>query len=185
MEEKAFTAGVAPGGLTTGKEIKILLCYLFSQLEEPLSHPLLTSALTKEGIVNYFECADALSDLLRTENLAIVEESLCSVTPTGRNIADNLYRELPITVRERALVLAKNCLVLQRNQKQHRTEIREIKDGFLVRCYLSDGSIDLFSVELYAPNRHYAQNIERNFIMNGESLIRSVIEQLTTESEDD
>lgn len=180
MQDKAFTAGVVPGGLTTSKEIKILICYLLWATKEPVSPSLIVLALSEEGLVNYFECADALSDLLEAENIIISDES-CVLSEAGRDIAENLSSAIPLTVRERAVRLIKEYMVVQKNRNQHKTEIIQTEDGYLVRCRLSDGSLDLFSLELYAPNRRYAQNVQRNFIINGEEFIRTTLEKLTSD----
>ena len=64
MAGNAFTAGVKPGGLTTSTEIRILLCYLIQHAGTPLSQGELETALLGEELVNYFELASNLSDLL-------------------------------------------------------------------------------------------------------------------------
>ena len=180
MDEKAFTAGVIPGGLTTNKEIKILLCYIFSVFDLPISRSLVTYILTEEGLVNYFECVDALNDLLDIGNLRLCEDG-CTLTDTGRNIAETLFEDIPLSVRERAVATMEDAVRFQKNQQQHRTELKKISDGYIVRCYLPEAANNLFSLELYAPDRRCAQIIERNFIMLGEQLIRSIIEQLTVD----
>ena len=63
MERDAFTAGVEPGGLNSTNEIKILCCYLISEMQRPVPHDLLVEALTVSGLVNYFEVASAISEL--------------------------------------------------------------------------------------------------------------------------
>ena len=183
MQEKAFLGGVVPGGLTTSKEIKILICYLLSAIKEPVSHSLLITALTKEGLVNYFECADALGDLMQAENI-VLQDDYYSLSEAGRDIAENLYENIPLTVRERVVRLANESLKLQKNRAQHHTRTRKINNGYVVRCWLSDNESELFSLELYAPNRRYAQNVERNFVMNGEELIRTTIANLTADADD-
>ena len=183
MEKNAFTAGVVPGGLTTSKEIKILICYLLSVAGEPVGHTLILYALSKEGLVNYFECADAINDLLESGSIEQTDNAYL-LNAVGRDIADNLFEEVPRTIRERAETLLDEGLRMQKNRSQHRTEIHRHENGYIVKCSFSGGFSDLFTMELYAPNRRHALCIERNFIMSGEQLIRSVIEQLTAENEE-
>ncbi|MCL2539247.1 MAG: DUF4364 family protein [Oscillospiraceae bacterium] len=181
MDKKAFSAGVVPGGLTTSKEIKILICYLLLVVGEPVSHPLLLYTLSKEGLVNYFECADAIGELLESGGIEQADD-VYSLTAVGRNIAENLFSSVPLSIREQALEQIDENLRMQKNRRQHRTEIHKTENGYTIRCTLSDDISDLFTMELYAPSRRHALCIERNFIMNGEQLIRSVIEQLTADS---
>jgi len=181
LDKKAFLAGVVPGGLTKSKEIKILICYLLSAVGEPVSHSLLLFTLSKEGLVNYFECADAIGELLESGGIEL-DDDMYILTDTGRNIADNLFQSVPVSIRERALAQMDDSLKLQKNRGQHRTKIRKVESGYLVRCSLSDDFSELFTMELYAPSRRHALCIERNFIVHGEQLIRSVIEQLTADT---
>lgn len=183
MDNHAFTAGVVPGGLTNEREIKILICHTLSQLDQPLSHSLLIGGLSKNGLVNYFECADALSDLVAAGNIRLTDEAY-TATASGKNIADTLFRDIPLTVRDRAAEIAKDALTLQKNQRQHITETRKTENGYIVRCHLDDGGGEIFSMQLFSPNRRYAQNIERNFVMKGESLISDILAELTTDTDD-
>ena len=50
--------------LTTSTEIRILLCYLIQHAGTPLAQGELETALLGEELVNYFELASNLSDLL-------------------------------------------------------------------------------------------------------------------------
>ena len=34
--EETFTAGIRPGGLTDGREIRILICHILSEIGEPM-----------------------------------------------------------------------------------------------------------------------------------------------------
>ena len=45
LDLNAFTAGVEPGGLTHGYEIKILVCYLLRQLNRGMTFSQINDAL--------------------------------------------------------------------------------------------------------------------------------------------
>ena len=61
--EETFTAGIRPGGLTEGREIRILICHILTELGEPMSFDEMTEAVLADGTANYFEFADALAEL--------------------------------------------------------------------------------------------------------------------------
>ena len=69
LDLNAFTAGVEPGGLTHGYEIKILVCYLLGQIGTGMTFTQISDALLHRGLVNYFELANALSDLTESGHL--------------------------------------------------------------------------------------------------------------------
>ena len=82
MAGNAFTAGVKPGGLTTSTEIRILLCYLIQHAGTPLSQGELETALLGEELVNYFELASNLSDLLE-QGFVREENGRYTILPAG------------------------------------------------------------------------------------------------------
>lgn len=177
--DNAFTAGVVPGGLTQHKEIKILICYVLNELSAPLAHAYLLESISTEGLANYFECADAVSDLLEQGHIEQRAEGYV-VTDTGRSIAELIAGDIPLTARERALRRAGELLRRQINQKQHKVDIARRDDGYLVRGAITDGDSEVFAVEIYAPNSTHAQNIRRNFIDHGQEIFMEAIEKLTT-----
>ena len=94
MAGNAFTAGVKPGGLTTSTEIRILLCYLIQHAGTPLSQGELETALLGEELVNYFELASNLSDLLE-QGFVREENGRYTILPAGADIAEALAGTRP------------------------------------------------------------------------------------------
>ncbi|NMA07256.1 MAG: DUF4364 family protein [Ruminococcaceae bacterium] len=181
MDDRAFTAGVIPGGLTSDKEIKILICYLLLKVSEPVSHNVIISALTGE-LINYFALSDALADLLKLNNISM-SENMYSLTESGRSIALTLTEEIPLTVRERTELSLKNAIRFYKNQQQHHTEILEIDDGFSVRCWISENNKELLSITIYAPSRKLALLVQKNFIEKGEEIIKDILFPLSQNGE--
>ena len=60
---EGFRAGVEPGGLTTDYEIKMLICYVLSELGRPMPISAMIETFVGEGLANYFETASAASGL--------------------------------------------------------------------------------------------------------------------------
>ena len=80
---EAFTAGVKPGGLTDDTQIRILLCYLI-KTAGPLTRDTLQGALLQEQLVNYFEFADALAEVLRwPAHWPMICPALCGRAPSA------------------------------------------------------------------------------------------------------
>ena len=61
--DETFTAGIRPGGLTDGGEIRILICHILMEADSPMSFDELTEAVLSDGAANYFEFSDALAEL--------------------------------------------------------------------------------------------------------------------------
>ena len=178
MERDAFRAGVVPGGLTTNREIKILICTILTELGEPFKHELLLRSLTDESLVNYFEAADAITELIDLGHIKLTDENCYVITDTGRNIAEVLSEDVPFSVREKTIARAKQLFRRQVNTDQHKVELIEKDDGYIVRGSISDFGNEIFAVEIYAPNKLHAANIEQNFIDKGEEIMRDALSKL-------
>ena len=182
MENNTFTAGVVPGGLTDHSEIKIMLCYVIGKLTHPIGHDDLLEAFTSKGYANYFECADAISDLISAGHLCQSTDGLYSISSSGTEIAATLSEDLPFTVRERILTSANELARNNRNSKSHKATITEHNKGYTVRCTVNDSSgAELFAVELDASTQSMAQRIRDNFVAKAEDVMRYCITSLTDE----
>lgn len=65
MEFDAFNGGVEPGGLRSKDEIRILICYLLASVGDPLSREDIISIVRDNGLANYFETVDAISEMAK------------------------------------------------------------------------------------------------------------------------
>ena len=182
MSRDAFVAGTEPGGLNSTDDIKILCCYLLWKLNRPISHDLFFSALTETGLVNYFELASAISDLLMSGNL-IQDEEGYSLSNTGIQIASTLGSNLPRTVCEKALEETSTLLDFSRKNEQNTVQIQEASNGFEVTCSLHDDIVgSLFTLSVFVPSRKEAMTVRKNFIQKSEEIYRQLMTDLTGES---
>ena len=85
MPNDAFTEGIVPGGLTSHSEVKILCCYLLNIQNRPVPQDVLVSAVSKDGLVNYFELVSALTELTDSGQI-ILEDGCYRVSDSGRHI---------------------------------------------------------------------------------------------------
>ncbi|MEG1863066.1 MAG: DUF4364 family protein [Oscillospiraceae bacterium] len=180
---KAFTAGVRIGGLTDRTEIKILLCYLLSSLKFPITSDQLTESISGQELVNYFELQDALHHLV-SQNLILEENGFYSILPQGEEIACQLEKSLPFSVKERAYNAAVQLLQYESLKKENRYEISPLEGGgYLLKCSISDGDFPLFSIELYMPDEKLAKISGEQFILKGQDIFKCVL-GITTDSPD-
>lgn len=178
MEHDAFTGGVEPGGLWNKNDIRILLCYILSSVDAPLSRDSLCQIIQGKALANYFEVGDALDALLRQGN-AQESDGLYTVTPAGREIAGSLDANLPLSVRDKALEAAMRLMAEARSRRENQVEIEKTERGFQVTCHISGGSMELMSVSLYVPDRSQAELVEKNFYRDPESVYTLLLSALT------
>ena len=186
MNSDVFTAGIEQGGLTTDYEIRMLVCWLLERLKKPITFGQLNYALQQEGLVNYFELSRAVGDLLKSGHLTKTEEDTIesakmAVTDLGRETSITFEKNLPLTVREKALSSAKDSLLRQRLEKENRVSIEETPDGFRMVMTMSDFRSDLMSLTIYLPTREICEGIKRRFLNDPTVLYRVILGTLTGE----
>ncbi len=180
MDDRALTAGISHDGLRSRREIKILICYIVNSFDEPLNRSDLVKIIQREDLANYFETCDAIESLVNKDNLNEDSETgTLTVTETGREIAQSLYKSLPFTVREKALAVGLQILSRRKHERQNSVELIPNGNGFLVKCSVLDGETVMMSTSLYVPNEQYANIVKERFLNDPETLYRIVLGQLT------
>ena len=185
MEFDALTEGVKLGGLRNKNEIKILICYIFEQVQRSLSIEDIINIVQITQLANYFECTEAFNDLIQKGNLELAKD--CNnkyiLTQSGYLIASQLESELPRTVKDKALGTALIIENRAKADKENKVEIKETTNGYNVICYITDGDINLCSFSLYVPNEDQARIVKRNF-QDSPTLVYNVIIASVTQNKD-
>lgn len=176
-----FIDGVAPGGLREKNDIKLLICYILSGIDNSLSKDDIISILKDNDLANYFEASDAFSDLISKKLIYTdsKDNSLYTVTDEGKMIAKQLDVSLPISVREKALKAALNTLARAKIRKENTVKIEKNDFGYFVNCNISGGNIDLMSLKLYVPDIMQANMVKENFHKDPELVYSSILAILT------
>lgn len=172
---EAFTAGVEPGGLRSMEEIKILICYMLGSIGEPVPRELIPEIIAGNGMANFFDIAASLDDLIRREHVAESASGLLTVTATGKEIADTLFRSLPFTLRERSVKAALQLLARGRSQKDTAVSIEPCAHGYTVTCRVQDGDEVILSVSVNTADTLQANTVKENFLQDPALLYRTTL----------
>ncbi len=175
MDNKAITAGVRIGGLSDRTEIKILLCYLLSELKQPITQNQLIECVCGQELVNYFEMQSALQHLL--DNKLIKEdENGYSILPEGKDIARQLESVVSTTVKRYAYTMAVNILQYESLKKQHKIKISPVEGGgFNLHCSIEDDEFTIFSMDIVMPDEKSAEFAGEQFILKGQDIFKCVL----------
>ena len=184
MRDDSFlSAGVPPGGLHSREEIRLLLCFLAGRLAQPLTESLAEQVFAGEGFANYFEYTAALHALLQAGQLTMSNESGESVLrldPKYAHAADELAKELPRRVKDRALHAAEQLQAQCRRERENGITVYPAEGG---GCYMTfrqgQGSDMLLAVTLYAPDRETAEDMRIKFLENPGKIYSAVIESFS------
>ena len=163
----AFSAGVESGGLIETTQIKALICYMLRKLEEPLSGEQIREILLEQGIANYFDVSEALSDLLRMGNISqeILEDGeLLHLTQIGKEASRELSGDIPVSVREKALAAAVQMQTIARNARQTQIDVTPSGSGFEVSFQILAQGESLMHLSVYAADMQQVNRMKENFL---------------------
>jgi hypothetical protein len=181
MDENFITAGVAPGGLYSREEIRLLLCVLAKRLTEPLTTAVAEQVFAQEGLANYFEYHAALQELLACGQLECVpqEGSLALVLPEAvAHAAGELSKALPRRVCDRAVHTAERLQEQNRREQEHQITVYPAGEGCYMTFRQGEQKDLLMSVTVYLPGREQAQRVRAQFLENPGKLFAAVINAL-------
>lgn len=181
---KAFSAGVAPGGLRDKNQIKILICFIMDKVRHPLSKSDVALALQTYGIANYFETSNSFSEMISSGSIKKQNDGKYCITKEGKIIVEELSAKLPSLIKDRGLRAVRNYVERAKSEKENKVSIKENKYGFEVTCIISDGSFEMLKFSLYAPDIETACRMKNNFYKNPEDIYKNILLLVTKREED-
>lgn len=177
-----FRAGVEPGGLTKDYEIKILICYILSRIERPIPISALIEVFVGEGIGNYFEAASAAAGLVKSGHIAIENldgERCYRLAAVGEAAADTFEKNLPLSIREKAVEAAKRYFRVKTHRAQNKTATKKVDDGYLLTLTISDAGSDLLTMTILLPDAQSCETLETRFVDDPIVVYKGVVALLT------
>lgn len=174
-----FDGGVEYGGLRNGHEVSVLICYLLKNISVPLTKTELSDALLNEGLVNYFELTNSLSELVKLNQVHVTVDvdgtEEYTLTDIGTKNLGVIETELPASVREKAVNAVLRILAMKKRLQDNRAEIIAVKDGFKVNMQILDIGSDLLDLELFVPDAMVAKQIRNNFLNDPQLLYKGIL----------
>ena len=164
----AFTAGVAPGGLISSQHVKLMVCYILARIGTPISRDDMLSLLQYEEIANYFEVVQAIDDLNKGGTIRRTDAPFeeYEITNDGEEVVAELYRDLPYTMREKALKAAIKMMARNRSEAENRVEMVETDVGVNVTCSVMDIDRPILTITLLVPDMEQANLVKETFLDN-------------------
>lgn len=178
MELDAFGAGVDVGGLRTQREIRLIICYLLANINQPIKKEHILNTMVEGEIANYFEVSSAISDLVQHKNI-LVEDDILSLTGDSKEAIDELETELPLTIREKAIFLCTKFIAQEKYQKENKVEIVPKDNGYYVNCFImANDKEDILSFRLYVGSITQAETVKEKFLKNPVAVYDNIINTL-------
>ncbi len=177
----AFNEGIEPGGLRNKNEIKLLICYLLKTMDMPISRDQIGNIIQDQSIANYFETMDAISDLLMNGSITsdyIDEKEFLSITDLGRGACEVVEKDLPKTVREKAVKSALRFITLEKNERDNDVRIEPQGDGYNISFTMKDRDTVLMELSMFVGDSAQADKLKANFIEDPARVYSTILASL-------
>ena len=177
----AFNEGIEPGGLRNKNEIKLLICYLLKTIDAPITRERIGDVIQDQSIANYFETMDAVSDLLSNGSIDsdfVGEKEYLKITDIGRSACEVVEKDLPKTVREKAVKSALRFMTLEKNAKENDVRIEPTSDGYNISFSMKDNGTVLMELTMYVADRAQAEQLKNNFIEDPARVYSTILASL-------
>lgn len=179
MEFDAFDAGVDNGGLKSQREIRLIVCYLLANINQPVKKEHIVNALVEGAIANYFEVSSVIADLIQYKNITQDQNGVLSLNANSKDAIDELETDLPFTIRERSIGLCAKLIAREKYQKENIVEITPKGNGYYVNCYvMANEEEDMLSFRLYVGSITQAETVKEKFLNNPILVYDNLIDSL-------
>lgn len=179
MERDAIYSG--PGSLPNRAEIKILICYILSSINEPVPETELTQVLHYEGISNYFDASEAISELIKSECIKLKDDGF-TVTPKGREVSETLKQSVARSVREKAITVVTKMMARIRHERDTDISIKKVDGGYSVEFSIIEQGRNLMSLGLTVADESSANFIKERILDDPSYIYAGLIELLTDQN---
>lgn len=166
-------------------EIKFLILYIAARVTEPLAPAEMQDLTMCDDGIDYFDYAECLNDLVKTEHLRLTEDGRYVITEKGLKNSQICESSLPYSVRQRSdkNIAAYNRAALRRAQVQSRVTERE-NGTYTVTLALHDDVDQLMELQLMVADHPTADGLARRFQREPERLYAQLTELLCGEKND-
>ena len=156
-------------------EIKILILFILRRLPNPVTFIELSQLTTCDSGFSYFDYADCVADLIKTEHIKL-EDDTYKITAKGERNSKVTENDLPFSVRMKAEKLAYDMRTAMNRNSMIKTAHDTNPDGEItVRLSLSDGVGDVVSMNLLAMSEKQAFDFENGFRNNAERIYHELV----------
>lgn len=164
-------------------DIKLLVLYIMDHVSAPIDFDTLTDLAMCDSGVDYFQFAEAVSELTGSGHLE-QQEDVYAVTDRGRRAGAAGESSLSPVIRQRCdRRLAPLNQALKR-KAQVRAQVEEQPLGFQVSLSMDDDQGSLFSLTLLAPTQADAQRLAQRYLAHPDRMYNALLGVLLADGEE-
>lgn len=181
MNQDSTFDRIVPENIFNSGDLKVLICYMLSAIDEPVPATETAQLFHYEGIANYFDTQTAIYDL--EQNGYILPHTngkdLYRITEKGKNLSRTLKDSVSITLRTKVYNAVVKMLTRYKYERDTDILIENQANGSLLTFRMLSGETTLFSYSLLLPNEAQAQALREQILKDPKYYYDSFIKLLT------
>ena len=167
-------------------EIKFLILYIAARVTEPLTPEDMQDLTMCDDGIDYFDYAECLNDLVKTEHLRLTEEGRYAITDKGLRNSRICESSLPYSVRLRCDKNLAACNRHLRRKSQVKASTEKRPNGtYTVRLELSDDMGSVMDLRLAIPREDMAAMLTERVQKSPERLYGEIMRALMSSEPED
>ena len=165
-------------------DVKILILYVMSLVEGPVSAQTIYELCYQDECLSYFDVQEAIPQMVETGHLEKMKDGFYAITDKGRETEEITEDSIAFPVKQRARTAAEKLNRTTKREQFIRTDIQKREnDEYVVVMGLDDLQGPLMNLELTVPNLQQARKLEAAYRKNAEAVYQSVMIGLLEEAE--
>ena len=164
-------------------ENKVLILYVLSRVDKPITNDTLYTILSSAIDLNYFYFEQFLLDLINVKYVICYEketQNVYEITETGRNTLDLTLDILPGIIKLKVDTNFKSKIESFENEESIVAEFTpKSENEYDVECRIIDQGEVVFEIKTLAYSREQAQHIVENWKQNAGTLYPKLLATLT------
>lgn len=166
-------------------ENKLVLLYILSETNLPLSKNQMTQIVMENDLMNYFSMQQFLAELVQ-RNLVVYYEDmgkyLYTIQQEGLETLRLFASRIPLRLKETLKrYLQEKEMLLEKETRSHSSYSREDKNTFSVVLRLIQGGMPIMEIRLKTDTERNAEKMCSNWNTDGKALYQSVTKLLTND----
>jgi len=165
-------------------DVKLLILYVMSLVEEPISAQTIYELCYQDECLSYFDVQEAVPQMVETGHLEKQEDARYVITEKGRETTEITHDSIAFPVKHRAKMAVERLNRTNKREQFIRTDIQKKENGeYSVLMGLDDFQGQLMNLELTMPTLQQARRLEAAYRKNAETVYQSVLIGLLEEAE--
>lgn len=143
-------------------ENKLLLLYIFSKINMPISNSSITQIVLENNLINYFSLQQFLSELIDgglIDDNKRDNQHMLSITPKGKDALEFFASRIPEKKREIIDNYLKKNMTEIKNETEISADYKQSLDWYTVSLKLQDKGETLIDVKLSVDSKERAEHI--------------------------